>query len=80
MAIPPVWDTTTDSWPGTKKYPYFDKMYQLYIDISAKKYDNTHIWCAAMGMGGDFAQAIEAGADLVRAGSAIFGKRDYQLL
>ena len=79
MTIPPAWETTTDSWPGAKKYPYFDEMYQLYIDISAKKYDNTHIWCLSMGMSGDFAQAIEAGANMVRVGSAIFGKRDYQL-
>lgn len=79
MAIPPAWERVSDCWPGTKKYPYFDEMYQLYLDISGKKYDNTHIWCLSMGMSGDFAQAIEAGANLVRVGSAIFGKRDYQI-
>ena len=76
MAIPPVPDTTTACCSAAKKYPYFEEMFQLYIDISAKKYDNTHIWCLSMGMSGDFPQAIEAGANLVRVGSAIFGKRE----
>ena len=79
MAIPPAWEKTSAVWPGSKNYPYFDEMYRLYIDIQAKKYDNTHICCLSMGMSGDFAQAIEAGANAVRVGSAIFGRRDMQL-
>ena len=75
MAIPPAWETAGGAWPGAKKYPYFDEMYQLYIDIRGKKYDNTHIWCLSMGMSGDFAQAIVSGANMVRVGSAIFGAR-----
>ena len=76
MAIPPAWETFSGTWPGAKKYPYFDEMYRLYIDIRAKKYDNTHIWCLSMGMSGDFAQAIVSGANMVRVGSAIFGARE----
>ena len=79
MAIPPAWEKTAGVWPGSKKYPYFDEMYRLYIDIQAKKYDNTCIWLLSMGMSGDFREAIEAGANMVRVGSAIFGKRDRQL-
>ena len=30
-----------------------------------------------MGMSGDFADAIRAGATMVRVGTAIFGARDY---
>jgi len=75
MAIPPAWEKTGGTWPGAKKYPYFDEMYQLYIDIRGKKYDNTHIWCLSMGMSGDFPQAIVSGANMVRVGSAIFGVR-----
>ena len=75
MAIPPAWEKTQGTWPGAKNYPYFDEMYQLYIDIAGKKYDNTHIWCLSMGMSGDFAQAIVSGANMVRVGSAIFGAR-----
>ena len=75
MAIPPAWENVGGTWPGGKNYPYFDEMYQLYIDIREKKYDNTHIWCLSMGMSGDFAQAIVSGANMVRVGSAIFGAR-----
>ena len=75
MAIPPAWENSGLPWPGAKKYPYFDEMYRLYIDIREKKYDNTHIWCLSMGMSGDFAQAIVSGANMVRVGSAIFGAR-----
>ena len=75
MAIPPAWESLSGTWPGAKKYPYFDEMYRLYIDIREKKYDNTHIWCLSMGMSGDFAQAIVSGANMVRVGSAIFGAR-----
>ena len=52
-------------------------MYQLYVDIKAKKYDNSVIDCLSMGMSGDFADAIAAGATMVRIGTAIFGARDY---
>ena len=31
-----------------------------------------------MGMSHDYAVAVEEGATIVRVGSAIFGKRDYQ--
>ena len=75
MAIPPAWEQSGGVWPGAKKYPYFDEMFRLYIDIRGKKYDNTHIWCLSMGMSGDFAQAIVSGANMVRVGSAIFGAR-----
>ncbi len=75
MAIPPAWEKESAAWPGGKKYPYFDEMYRLYIDIREKKYDNAHIWCLSMGMSGDFAQAIVSGANMVRVGSAIFGAR-----
>jgi len=33
--------------------------------------------CLSMGMSGDFAQAIRAGATMVRVGTAIFGARHY---
>ena len=32
---------------------------------------------SSMGMSGDFADAIRAGANMVRVGTAIFGARDY---
>ena len=31
----------------------------------------------SMGMSGDFEEAIECGANIVRIGTALFGQRDY---
>ena len=56
---------------------YFDEMYKLYVDIRAKKYDNTDIYVLSMGMSGDYEEAIQAGSTMVRVGSAIFGPRKY---
>ena len=55
---------------------YFEKVRALYVDISRKMYDNG-LEYLSMGMSGDFADAIRAGANMVRVGSAIFGARDY---
>ncbi len=74
MAIPPA----RERFSG-KNYPYFDEMYRLYIDMRGKKYDNNHICSLSMGMSGDFAEAISAGANMVRVGTAIFGERNYKL-
>ena len=70
MAIPPA-----AAAPGRNR-PYFAKMFQLFVDITAKKYDNNaEIDCLSMGMSGDFEDAIAEGATLVRVGTALFGPR-----
>ena len=56
---------------------HFVNIKQLYLDISAKKYDNVYIDCLSMGMSGNFEEAIKEGANMVRIGSAIFGNRKY---
>jgi len=56
---------------------YFKKMHQLFVDISAKKYDNVNMEYLSMGMSGDYEQAILHGANIVRLGSVIFGPRIY---
>lgn len=56
---------------------YFAKMYQLYVDIRTKKYDNTSIDCLSMGMSTDFADAIKEGTTMIRIGTSIFGSRQY---
>ncbi len=71
MAIPPVAAVPDDS------RPYFAAMRELFVDIGAKKYDNTSMGFLSMGMSGDFEAAIAEGANMVRVGSAIFGARDY---
>ena len=70
MTIPPA-DATRE-----ENMAYFEKVRALYVDISRKIYDNG-LEYLSMGMSGDFADAIRAGANMVRVGSAIFGARDY---
>jgi len=70
MTIPPVEVNPGDSTQ------YFEKVRALYVDINSKLFHNK-LECLSMGMSGDFAQAIRAGATMVRVGTAIFGARDY---
>lgn len=56
---------------------HFDNTHKLYIDIKENKYDNIDMDILSMGMSSDFEEAILAGANMVRVGSAIFGKRIY---
>jgi len=55
----------------------FRNLYKLYLDISQKKYHNSNMEFLSMGMSADFEIAIEEGANIVRVGSAIFGRRNY---
>ncbi len=71
MTIPPVCDSDEEN------REYFRKMYKLFIDIRGKKIDNSSMEILSMGMSDDFAVAIEEGANLVRVGTALFGKRIY---
>lgn len=56
---------------------YFDDIRRIFVDIKQKKYDNSTMDFLSMGMSGDFEEAIRAGSNMVRVGSAIFGMRDY---
>lgn len=58
---------------------HFDNMNRLFVDIKRKKYDNVSMEYLSMGMSGDFETAIECGSNMVRVGSAIFGKRFYDI-
>ena len=55
---------------------YFEKVRALYVDTSRKMYDNG-LEYLSMGMSGDYEDAIRAGANMVRVGTAIFGVRNY---
>ncbi len=57
---------------------HFDNIHKIFIDISQKKYDNVSMEYLSMGMSGDYQCAIDAGSNMVRVGSAIFGARNYQ--
>ena len=69
MTIPPANATREENMV------YFQKVKALYVDISEKMYDNK-LEYLSMGMSGDYADAIRAGANMVRVGTAIFGARD----
>ena len=74
MAIPPI------SYNSGENLKFFQKMFQLSVDIKAKIEDNVMVDCLSMGMSGDYADAIAAGSTMIRVGTAIFGARDYTVL
>jgi pyridoxal phosphate enzyme (YggS family) len=58
-------------------YKFFEKTYQIFIDISEKKPHNSNISVLSMGMSDSYVPAIHTGATVVRVGSKIFGARTY---
>ena len=59
---------------------FFEKIYQLSVDIKEKKDDNVCVDVLSMGMSDDYADAIACGSTMIRVGTAIFGARDYATL
>lgn len=55
----------------------FRQLHEILIDIKRKNIDNINMTYLSMGMSNDFEIAIEEGSNMVRIGSAIFGKRQY---
>jgi len=72
MTVPPICEKKTDVCK------FFDKMQQLFIDISAKKMDNIYMDYLSMGMSDDYEEAVLSGANMVRIGSRLFGRRIYR--
>ncbi len=66
MAIPPA---------GEDGAPYFARMKELFDRLAREMPEGFDT--LSMGMSGDFEQAIEAGATVVRVGTGLFGARDY---
>ena len=71
MAIPPICHFSGEN------DKFFQEMYNLSVDITAKKYDNVWVRFLSMGMSDDFRDAIRCGSNMIRIGTAIFGARDY---
>ena len=71
MAIPPI------SYNSGENLKFFQKMFQLSVDIKKKIEDNVMVDCLSMGMSGDFEDAVAAGSTMIRVGTAIFGARNY---
>lgn len=74
MAIPPISQKSGDN------LKYFQKIFDLSVDIRRKKYDNVKVDCLSMGMSGDYMDAIYSGTTMIRVGTAIFGPRDYAVI
>ena len=74
MAIPPI-----SRFPG-ENLRYFQKMFQISVDIREKINDNVTVDCLSMGMSDDYPDAICCGSTMIRVGTAIFGARDYSKL
>ena len=53
----------------------FAELRKLHIDITRENIDNIDMDYLSMGMSNDFEAAIEEGSNMVRIGTAIFGKR-----
>ena len=71
MAIPPI------SQNSGENRKFFQKMWQLVVDIKGKIDDNVKVDCLSMGMSGDYQDAIGCGSTMIRVGTAILGPRDY---
>jgi len=69
MAIPPI------NNENERNCYYFDTMFKLFVDMSTKKYDNVSVRLLSMGMSDSYIDAIRAGSNMVRIGSALFGSR-----
>ncbi len=72
MAIPPICENAEEN------RKYFQKMHKLFIDIKGKTIDNSSMDILSMGMSDDFDIAVEEGANLIRLGTALFGRRIYK--
>ena len=71
MAIPPICTN-----PGDND-KFFQEMYNLSVDITAKTSDNVCMDILSMGMSDDYVSAIQWGSTMIRVGTAIFGARNY---
>ncbi len=55
----------------------FSKTYQIFLDISGELLHNSNRSILSMGMSDSYEIAVGCRSDLVRVGSAVFGKRHY---
>ena len=71
MSVAPIVEDPRDG------QPFFDEVKVKYDELAQIDDPKLDFKYLSMGMSHDFAVAIEAGSNLVRVGSAIFGERDY---
>lgn len=71
MLIPPF-DLTDEGLAAV-----FDEFYALRLDIAGENLDNINMDILSFGMSGDFQTAIRHHSNMVRVGTNIFGRRNY---
>jgi len=59
---------------------YFAEMKSIFDNLKTFKYKNVSMDFLSLGMSGDFEIALAEGANMIRLGEKIFGKRDYKKL
>ena len=62
---------------NSKKIEIFEKMHKLFVDNRTKNCDNISMDILSMGMSDDYDIAVECGSNMVRVGTALFGRRIY---
>ena len=55
---------------------FFKKTYEIILDICDKKLDNINRSILSMGMSESYVPAMECGSNMIRVGTALFGKRN----
>ncbi|MEA3355731.1 MAG: YggS family pyridoxal phosphate-dependent enzyme [Candidatus Bipolaricaulota bacterium] len=61
-----------------KARPYFQRTREIFDSLARLKLENTDWRYLSMGMSNTYEIAIEEGANMVRIGTRLFGKRDYE--
>lgn len=56
---------------------YYKKLYLAFDELKRANIQNTEVKFLSAGMSGDWEIALESGANMIRLGSALFGKRIY---
>ncbi|MBU3176367.1 YggS family pyridoxal phosphate-dependent enzyme [Clostridium estertheticum] len=59
---------------------YFARMKAIFDNLKTYKYKNVSMEFLSLGMSKDFPIALKQGANMIRLGTKIFGKRDYKKL
>lgn len=56
---------------------YFKELKEMFEEIKNKNFSDTEMKYLSMGMTNDFRVAIEEGSNMIRVGTGIFGRRNY---
>ena len=59
---------------------YFSQMKAMFENLKTFAYKNVSMEYLSLGMSSDYKVAIDSGANMIRLGESIFGKRDYKKL